>query len=73
MEAQVLPGDVFLESAARVRDPKRDRTNRVFVQKAMKDELALDRPAMMIVASTNLVVERGFEELTHSLPRLIRR
>ena len=33
----------------------------------------VDRPAMMIVASTNLVTERGFEELTHSLPRLVRR
>lgn len=31
----------------------------------------VDRPAMMIVASTNLVVERGFEELTRQLPRLV--
>jgi Xaa-Pro dipeptidase len=33
----------------------------------------VDRPAMMIVASTNLVVQDGFEELTHSLSRLVRR
>lgn len=33
----------------------------------------VDRPAMMIVASTNLVTEGGFEALTHSLPRLVRR
>jgi Xaa-Pro dipeptidase len=33
----------------------------------------VDRPAMMIVASTNLVMERGFEELTHPLSRLVRR
>ena len=33
----------------------------------------VDRPAMMIVASTNLVMETGFEELTHSLSRLVRR
>jgi Xaa-Pro dipeptidase len=33
----------------------------------------VDRPAMMIVASTNLVVERGFEALTHPLPGLVRR
>lgn len=33
----------------------------------------VDRPAMMIVASTNLVTERGFEALTRPLPRLVRR
>jgi Xaa-Pro dipeptidase len=33
----------------------------------------VDRPAMIIVASTNLVVDRGFEELTHPLSRLVRR
>jgi Xaa-Pro dipeptidase len=33
----------------------------------------VDRPAMMIVASTNLVVDRGFEELTHPLSRLVQR
>jgi len=33
----------------------------------------VDRPAMMIVASTNLVTQEGFEELTHPLSRLVRR
>lgn len=33
----------------------------------------VDRPAMMIVASTNLVGQEGFEELTHPLSRLVRR
>ena len=33
----------------------------------------VDRPAMMIVASTNWIVERGFEALTHPLSRLVRR
>ena len=33
----------------------------------------VDTPAMMIVASTNLVTERGAEALTHSLPTLVRR
>lgn len=33
----------------------------------------VDRPAMMIVASTNLVGQDGFEELTHPLSRLVRR
>lgn len=33
----------------------------------------VDKPAMIIVASTNAITETGFEELTHPLPRLIRR
>jgi len=33
----------------------------------------VDRPAMMIVASTNLVRDDGYEELTHPLSRLVRR
>jgi len=33
----------------------------------------VDRPVMMIVASTNLVTDGGFEALTHSLPTLVRR
>ena len=38
----VLPGDVFLEDLQRgLRDPKRDRTNHPFVQKAMSGQLSL--------------------------------
>jgi len=33
----------------------------------------VDRPGMIIVASTNLVTESGYEELTHPLPKLVRR
>lgn len=42
MDAPVLPGDVFLEELRRgLRDPIRDRTNHVFVQKATRGELSL--------------------------------
>ena len=33
----------------------------------------VDRPAMIIVASTNVITETGLEELTRPLPTLIRR
>lgn len=33
----------------------------------------VDKPAMIIVASTNLITETGYEELTHPLPTLIKR
>lgn len=33
----------------------------------------VDKPGMIIVASTNLVTETGYEELTHPLSKLVRR
>ena len=33
----------------------------------------VDKPAMIIVASTNVITASGSEELTHPLPELIRR
>ena len=31
----------------------------------------VDKPAMIIVASTNVITETGYEELTRPLPKLI--
>ena len=33
----------------------------------------VDNPAILIVASTNVITASGSEELTHSLPTLIQR
>jgi hypothetical protein len=33
----------------------------------------VDKPAMIIVASTNVITDTGYEELTHPLPSLILR